>query len=58
MERCEQCKFWDRTGSRFGNCRRYAPRAAMTREHHIVVWPQTQQTDWCGDFEPSMQRPM
>ena len=48
--KCEHCRFWkqDKRSSKMGWCRRYAPRPNGVRHE----WPRTENTDWCGDFEP------
>lgn len=49
MRACAGCLHWEpaRAGP-LGECRRYAPTAASP------VWPETDQSDWCGDFEPAI----
>jgi hypothetical protein len=48
---CGTCDFWqpDKAWSgkvQTGQCRRYAPTT-------LAGWPATDETLWCGDFEPS-----
>jgi hypothetical protein len=65
QERCERCKFWDRSklpdDANVGVCRRHAP-APRTILHHDdddnsfclkewPVWPQTLGSEWCGEFQ-------
>ena len=55
MDKCEHCRFWDRTDSKFGKCRRYAPRAAMTKDSHATRWPKTQETAMlCTSLGPNV----
>lgn len=55
---CEGCGFWDRLGGRArGLCRRSAPRTLMSTSDEgadiRAVWPETLESDWCGQFVPA-----
>lgn len=65
MERCETCRFWERT--RYGGtqgahccgshskCRRHSPQpnpAAKDRFMGDAHWPITRKEDWCGEYQP------
>lgn len=52
---CHRCVFW--TGfadyvEPIGQCRRHSP----IRQGGRSVWPITDATDWCGDFQLSVER--
>jgi len=38
----------------YGHCRRYAPkpRSSKTDDWFSCDWPETQGSDWCGEFQP------
>lgn len=59
-DNCGNCRFWvliDETG----DCRRRAPTITMSavypsqnrdsRDALIAYWPNTDETEWCGDHE-------
>jgi len=57
-ERCLNCRFWQALQAEHGICRRNSPvprdleqaldgRSVVYR----VSWPETHETDWCGDFQ-------
>lgn len=49
---CGSCKFYSYTNE----CRRYAPRPVIistddsTLDRHLVFWPDTDPSDFCGEF--------
>ena len=48
-QECKDCRFWDRPAgapTAKGLCRRYAPRPGSR-----VPWPETDQNDWCGEWQ-------
>lgn len=56
--RCEGCAFWDSRGTAArGLCRRSAPRTlicSLEGEPDVrAVWPETLDSDWCGQFTPA-----
>ena len=60
MQCCEDCRFWDnstQSGSAqpdtTGLCRRKAPR--VNKFTGMAFWPFTEDTDWCGEFQPEPQ---
>jgi hypothetical protein len=60
---CQDCRFWvvqkEPAGidfGRYGNCLRYAPRPILgllegSADAHWALWPQTLDSDFCGEFE-------
>jgi hypothetical protein len=49
--RCDSCEYWDGKGRDQGRCHRYAPRAQIGMSSRGTVgWPQTDASDWCGEF--------
>lgn len=63
---CRHCVHWNSVlreevrgnggVSMVSECRRHAPRAAVTSIHMGILradWPRTSYSDWCGEFEPS-----
>lgn len=61
---CKNCRFWELTGPKEGECHRRAPavvvgmldRAAGEAESD-AVWPVTPVDAWCGDHEPAGDKP-
>lgn len=51
---CDVCKYWQREGDHFGECRRNAPTPQNKdlREPIGAWWPATNDDDWCGEFQP------
>lgn len=57
---CGTCRFWKqppggdpRAG--WGQCRRMPPTVPDVSDDklvHVGVWPHTDSTDWCGEWEP------
>lgn len=45
---CQTCIYWMAVGT-FGQCRRNPPAIILTPEGARARWPQTNQTDWCGE---------
>lgn len=61
-EECLNCKFYmfsSRTGT--GICKRHAPvgipieHGSMNNSHVQPEWPYIHQSDWCGDFSPTVK---
>jgi hypothetical protein len=58
---CDKCRFWDCYADTkanefgFGYCHRHAPVACIGKDvfgdSENIVWPQTRDNDWCGEFE-------
>lgn len=48
---CDRCAWWEGLGDGIGQCRRYAPRPRTS--HADVVWPITEEHEFCGEFEDS-----
>jgi len=47
---CAHCAWWaELGGDGIGQCRRYAPRPRTSTDQ--VVWPITEQYEYCGEFE-------
>ena len=46
---CANCAYWADLGDGIGQCRRYAPRPRTSTDQ--VVWPITEEHDYCGEFE-------
>lgn len=46
---CANCAYWADLGDGIGQCRRYAPRPRSITD--TVVWPITEEHDYCGEFE-------
>ena len=54
-EKCDGCRYyhwWSRRNS--GQCRRYPPKMV---DKHADRWPYVEPDDWCGEFEPKVERP-
>lgn len=47
--RCSACRFWSVLLPAVGECRRRPPTVIPDEERGR--WPQTQATDWCGEFQ-------
>jgi len=53
MRECKKCVHWQKDGSD-GVCRggkAPAPRTLPLNEKYVLVWPRTNETDSCGDWE-------
>jgi len=52
-DKCPKCKFWQRDGSD-GICRKNAPSPGIIKEGgpYILVWPRTNDKEWCSEFKP------
>ena len=51
--RCRSCRSWCPLAGNpdQGECRRYAPRPAISNSVHMLAgWPVTNSGDWCGEF--------
>ena len=44
---CEECMFWDKSGSDKGRCRRNPP---VRISGVMFGWVTTDRLDWCGRF--------
>ena len=71
MGKCKDCKYWehnkkDKEGEGF--CKRYAPKLVfgllssferMFDDESIFwpIWPETAQSEWCGEFEAKKIKP-
>lgn len=55
-ETCGSCRFFDRP---MGECRRYAPTheddGSGEHTNATAVWPEVDDTEWCGDHVPAFQ---
>lgn len=59
-DNCGNCRFWILSGQA-GDCRRRAPTITLqslwpakdseAEQALIAYWPNTGETDWCGEFE-------
>lgn len=51
-ECCAKCKYWLCHKGKDGICRYRPPTVLCSsmRDQFETVWPQTQATEWCGDF--------
>lgn len=57
---CSSCRFWrlDRRSGRgagWGQCRRMPPALPPIRADKLKlvgIWPETQDRDWCGEWQP------
>lgn len=61
---CRSCRFWDGVpvllGAQPGDglCRRHAPQTTHDHYQGFPLWPNTQASDWCGEFDAKMiERP-
>lgn len=57
--RCAQCKWWDKEVVQIegqGACRKLLPVHKFDEEYQYDywLWPGTLATDWCGQFEPTV----
>ena len=61
-ERCETCRFWDRSvldTVGFGACRRFPPIHLECEvfdeggSANVGEWPDTLSEDWCGEWKPT-----
>ena len=51
-EVCGWCAYYERDTRHQGECRRYAPRPGdESRGIGGPMWPQVQESDWCGEFK-------
>ena len=51
--RCRRCRHWSPLAGNpeQGECRRFAPRPAVSSSVHMLAsWPVTNGDDWCGEF--------
>lgn len=56
---CGTCRFWKRAAggdlqAGWGQCRRHPPTVPEVGDDklvHVGVWPHTDVTDWCGEWE-------
>ena len=56
---CGTCRFWKRAAggdlqAGWGQCRRHRPTVPEVNDDklvHVGVWPHTDVTDWCGEWE-------
>ena len=51
---CRSCLFWLRNQAVFGWCRRRAPQPYLRTgraDADVWLWPQTAETQWCGEWE-------
>ena len=51
--RCRRCRYWSSLAGNpdQGECRRFAPRPAVSSSvHMLAAWPVTNSDDWCGDY--------
>ncbi len=57
---CKDCVFWAKTCYfRDGECRHRAPLVRTSEDpnygsvnhHRNLIWPHTDEDDWCGDFK-------
>jgi hypothetical protein len=60
MRRCDRCDYW-RTGVKgiqkgFGECHLRPPTVIAGMQAAIAVWPVTSGDDFCGSFNPAMER--
>lgn len=62
---CNNCKFWRKEAGASGSCHRYAPKslgATWKGEKDKLAttaqWPQTQNTDWCGEWQNTIEKPI
>lgn len=54
-ERCETCRYWV---ADFMECRRNPPVSEPGRRNARGHFPQTQWTDWCGEWRERERDPM
>lgn len=59
MKRCETCRFWDTSTESAhaepdttATCRRRPP--AVDDRTGLAMWPMTQDSDWCGEWESAV----
>lgn len=56
---CATCRYFDRTGSGYGWCRRYAPRSYVGIEHRdeaaASYFPLVAEDDWCGEWQETAE---
>lgn len=49
------CKFWERIDTGIGECRKQAPKPRNDQNdrpnYRYVVWPLTNEHDWCGEHD-------
>lgn len=55
--RCETCSYWQPTEESDGGCKFYPPQLtqwtdAANISHTISLFPQTDSSDWCGQWHP------
>lgn len=56
---CANCLYWATTNGEAateGLCRIHPPVAALTQDSEVwTIWPSTDDTDWCGEWEAGDQ---
>lgn len=50
MQFCKTCRWWHTLSDKRGLCRIRAPRGYVAGGAIIGDWPETQPTDWCGEW--------
>ncbi len=48
-EKCEDCRFWNRTNTSHGECR-WRPPPLPTKGSATDRWPTTTADEWCGQW--------
>jgi hypothetical protein len=48
---CKNCKFWEPWSDYNGGCRRYPPTVLVEDGVKYSNIPQTDSSDWCGEFD-------
>ena len=60
-ENCGACIFWAKNQwFNAGECRRHSPgrvESPMGKQLDGAAWPQTGESDWCGEFQPASPIP-
>lgn len=48
---CTSCRFFlANTADEYGYCRRFPPVPSIQDGAHLILWPVTTASDWCGEF--------
>lgn len=52
MSKCAECVYWNPhwEGAAMGDCRRRVPLVLLYREEITTVFPETGESEWCGEF--------
>jgi hypothetical protein len=57
-DRCRDCRYWKSAKGlrpRVGDCCRFPPQVIVRNEMHVTQFPETFETEGCGEFKPKEQ---